>query len=181
VGAVALSAVAAPVVLPLLDPPALARYLDRTHLRPRPDEAAGIGAPLTQVFSDELGWRSFEKQVAEVYNALPPEDRAHAAIMAVDYGEAAALDYYGPADGLPTAISGQNQYFLWGPHGYDGGIIIHANGRPETWLRFCDSSTVAGTFGAPYAMPYENDRPIILCHGLKRNLSDTWDRFKRYE
>jgi hypothetical protein len=133
------------------------------------------------VFSDELGWRSFEKQVAEVYKALPPEDRAHAAIMAVDYGEAAALDYYGPADGLPPAISGQNQYFLWGAHGYDGSVIIHANGRPETWARLCASSTVGGSFGAPYAMPYENDRPIILCRGLKRNLTETWERFKRYE
>jgi hypothetical protein len=180
-GAVALSAVAAPVVLPLLDPPALARYLDRAHLRPRPDEVAGIGAPLTQVFSDEVGWRGFEKQVAAAYNALPPQDRAHAAIMAVDYGEAAALDYYGAADGLPPAISGQNQYFLWGPRDYDGSIILHVNGRPELWARFCESSTVAGTFGAPYAMPYENDRPIILCRGLKRNLSDTWDRFKRFE
>jgi hypothetical protein len=180
-GAVVLSSLAAPVVLPLLDPPALARYLDRTHLKPRPDEVAGIGAPLTQVFSDELGWRSFEKQVAAIYNALPPEDRAHAAILAIDYGEAAALDYYGPADGLPPALSGQNQYFLWGPRGYDGSIMLHINGRPETWARFCQSSEIAGTFGAPYVMPYENDRPIILCHGLKRNLSETWERFKHYD
>jgi hypothetical protein len=179
--AVLVSAVAAPVVLPLLEPPALAAYLDRTHLRPRPDEVAGVGAPLTQVFSDELGWRSFEQQVAKAFKALPPEDRARAAILALDYGEAAALDFYGHADGLPPALSGQNQYFLWGPHGYDGAVILAVNFRPAHWERFCRSSSVVGTFGAPYAMPYEIDRPIILCQGLKRNLTDTWERFKLFE
>ena len=62
----------APVVLPILDPPALARYLDRTHLRPRANELTAIGAPLTQVFSDELGWRRMEQRVAAVYRSLPP-------------------------------------------------------------------------------------------------------------
>jgi 4-amino-4-deoxy-L-arabinose transferase-like glycosyltransferase len=179
--ALANSALVAPVVLPLLDPPRLERYLAATHLKPRPDEAAGVGAPLTQVFSDELGWRTFEQQVAAAYNALPPEDRARVAIVTVDYGEAAALDYYGPADGLPPALSGQNQYFLWGAHGHDGSVMLHINGKPERWTRACASSAVVGTFGAPYAMPYENDRPIILCRGLKADLSETWDRFRHYE
>ena len=179
--ALAVSALTAPVVLPLLSPPQLARYLAKMHLQPRPDEAAGVGAPLTQVFSDELGWRDFEKQVAAAYNSLPPDERAHAAILAADYGEAAALDYYGPADGLPPALSGQNQYYLWGTHGADGQVILQVNGRLERWTRFCESAEIVGTFGAPFAMPYENDRPIILCKGLKRNLTDTWERFKRYE
>jgi hypothetical protein len=175
------SAIVAPVVLPLLDPPQLELYLAATHLKPRPDEAAGVGAPLTQVFSDELGWRDFEKQVAAAYKALPPEDRAKAAIVTVNYGEAAALDYYGAEDGLPPALSGQNQYWLWGAHGHDGSIMLHINGKPERWIRNCASAEVVGTFGAPYAMPYENDRPIILCRGLKANLSDTWARFRHFD
>jgi hypothetical protein len=179
--ALATSAIVAPVVLPLLDPPQLERYLAATHLKPRPDEAAGVGAPLTQVFSDELGWRDFEKQVAAAYNALPPEDRAKAAIVTIDYGEAAALDYYGAADGLPPVLSGQNQYYLWGAHGHDGSIMLHINGKAERWTRACVSAEVVGTFGAPYAMPYENNRPIVLCRGLKANLSNTWERFKHYE
>ena len=94
-----------PVVLPILDPPALARYLDKTHLRPRPVEIDGVGAPLTQVFSDELGWRAMEKQAAQAYHSLSPEDRARAAIMTQNYGEAAALDVYGraPAVGMRSA------------------------------------------------------------------------------
>jgi len=179
--ALASSAIFAPVVLPLLDPPQLERYLAATHLKPHPDEAAGVGAPLTQVFSDELGWRAFEKQVAAAYNALPPEDRARTAIVTVDYGEAAALDYYGAEDGLPPALSGQNQYYLWGARGHDGSVMLHINGKAERWMRNCASAEVVGTFGAPYAMPYENDRPIILCRGLKANLGDTWGRFRHYE
>ena len=73
-GAVALSLVAAPVVLPLLSPPALDHYLRVTNLRPRPSEVESIGAPLTQIFSDELGWRKLEQQVAAVYWSLSPAD-----------------------------------------------------------------------------------------------------------
>jgi hypothetical protein len=40
---------------------------------------------------------------------------------------------------------------------------------------------VVGTFGAPYAMPYETGRPIFLCRGLKPELAALWPRLKRYE
>ena len=53
-------------VLPILEPTTLARYLDMTRLRPPANEAAAVGAPLTQVFSDEVGWRDLEQQVAAV-------------------------------------------------------------------------------------------------------------------
>jgi len=175
--ALIVSLIIAPIVLPILDPPALAAYLSFSHLAPPPSEAAAVGAPLTQLFSDELGWRDLEKQVASVYHSLPAEERSRTAILAADYGEAAALDVYG----LPPALCGQNQYFLWGARGYDGSSIIHVNGDPNRWRRGCDSVEVVGKFGAPYSMPYENERPIFICRGLRRNLSEIWSRLKRYE
>ena len=175
--ALIVSLIIAPIVLPILDPPALAAYLSFSHLAPPPSEAAAVGAPLTQLFSDELGWRDLEKQVASIYHSLPAEERSRTAILAADYGEAAALDVYG----LPPALCGQNQYFLWGARGYDGSSIIHVNGDLNRWRRGCDSVEVVGKFGAPYSMPYENERPIFICRGLRRNLSEIWSRLKRYE
>jgi 4-amino-4-deoxy-L-arabinose transferase-like glycosyltransferase len=173
-------ALAMPLVLPVLSPDGLARFLARAPLRPHPVEVAGIGAPLTQVFSDEFGWRELERKVADVYRALPAGDRARAAILASNYGEAAAIDVYGTADHLPPAISEQDQYYLWGPRGYDGSVVIAVNAKPEFWSRICASSTTAATFGVPYAMPYERDRAIIVCRGLPVPLGDAWARFKRY-
>jgi len=172
----------APVALPLLDPPALARYLNKMHLRPPPDEAAAVGAPLTQVFSDEQGWRELERQVASIYHALPEAERRHATILASNYGEAAAIDFYGRKDDLPRVISGEAQYFLWGPGDSDGSVVILVNGDPERWRApHCRSLEIIGKFGARYAMPYENDRPITVCRGLQVDLHADWGRFRRFQ
>jgi 4-amino-4-deoxy-L-arabinose transferase-like glycosyltransferase len=170
----------APVLFPLLPPWRLFRLLEHSHLRPAPEEKAAIGAPLTQVFSEEMGWRELEAQVATIYHALPPADRARAAIFATNYGEAAAIDVYGRKDGLPPAISGDNQYWLWGPRGYDGSVIIHINDNPEQWRGRCGSLTIAGHFGMPLAMPFERDRPIFLCRNLNGGLASAWPSLKRY-
>ncbi len=179
--AAAASAPLLPIVLPILQPAALAAYLDRMHLHPRPDEEAGVGAPLTQVFSDELGWRALEQSVAAAYRALSPDDQRRAAIVATNYGEAAAIDVFGGADRLPPALTGQNQYYFWGPRGYDGSVLIHINGDPDRWRRNCASLNIVGSFGAPYVMPYESGRPIFVCRGLRVALADAWERFTRLQ
>ena len=146
---------------------------------PAPDQQASVGAPITQLFSDQFGWRELEKKVAAIYRALPPEQRVKAAILAFNYGEAAAVDFYGAADGLPPALSGHNQYFLWGPRGYDGSVIIGVNGKLPRWRQACASLDIAGNFGAPYTMPYENGR-IVICRDLRGGLEQAWPKFKFY-
>ena len=74
------------------------------------------------------GWPELAETVARIYDALPPGQRAQAAVVASNYGEAAAIDFFGARYGLPPAISGHNNYWLWGPHGYSGNVVIDVNG-----------------------------------------------------
>jgi len=59
-------------------------------------------------------------------------------------------------------------------------VIILVNGDPDRWQSFCSSIEVVDRFGVPYAMPYETNRPIFICRGLRTDLAATWYRFKRY-
>jgi 4-amino-4-deoxy-L-arabinose transferase-like glycosyltransferase len=172
-----ISAVAAPMAMPILDPPVLAGYIRTLHLTPNPQERLRQGT-LPQTFADMLGWRSYVRSVALVYDALPRADRARAAIFTGNYGEAAALDFYGAAAGLPPALSAHNQYFLWGPRGFDGSVLIRVNEEPEKLARRCHSVALGGRFGAPYVMPYEDNAPISVCWGLEPPLSVLWPALK---
>jgi 4-amino-4-deoxy-L-arabinose transferase-like glycosyltransferase len=178
--ALAVSAIMAPVVLPILPPETLQRYMEAMHIRPAPIEAAGVGAPLTQSLSDEFGWRELEAKVANVFRALSPDEQKRVAIIAGNYGQAAAIDVYGKADGLPPALSGHNQYWLWGPRGYDGSLAIHVGGDPERWKRGCGSLDIVDRTDNAFAMPYETNRPIFICRGLRVPITELWERFKRY-
>ncbi len=177
--ATANGALSLPLALPVLPPQRLESMIDHMSPRPRPVEAAGIGAPLMQMLSDQFGWRELARDVNDAYRALPATDRAKTAIFASNYGEAAAIDVYG--ENLPPALSGNNQYYLWGPRDYDGSVVLAIDVDPAQWSRICNTARVVGRFGtSPYAMPYERNRPIVLCRGMHPPLPALWPTFKHY-
>jgi hypothetical protein len=142
-------------------------------------ERSFVGAAMPQYYADEFPWTGMVAAVARVYNSLPPEEQARTAIFCSNYGQEAAIDFFGPQYGLPKAISGHQNYFLWGPRGYTGEIVILV-GEDETDARNeFDSVTVAATLQNPYAFWYET-RPILLCRGLKWNLQTGWARVKNW-
>jgi hypothetical protein len=63
---------------------------------------------------EEIGWPELVETVAGIYVSLPAGDKLQAGILTGNYGEAGAIDLYGPACGLPRAISGINSYWLRG-------------------------------------------------------------------
>ena len=173
------AALALPFVLPVLPPERLKFMYDHSAFKMRPMEHAGIGAPIPQQLADQFGWRDVARSVEGVYAALSPAERQKAAIFGSNYGEASAVDVYG--HDLPSAISGNNNYYLWGPRGYDGSVVIAINVDPAHWATFCDSArVVAHTGDSPYAMPYEVNRPIVLCRGMHPPLAALWPTFKHY-
>ncbi|WP_159015556.1 glycosyltransferase family 39 protein [Cognatiluteimonas profundi] len=65
-------------------------------------------------FAEQVGWPEYVTQVADVYQSLPPAERAQTGIYANNYGEAGAIDLYGPRHGLPRAISPVNSFWFRG-------------------------------------------------------------------
>ena len=176
---VANGALALPFVLPVLPPERLKYMIDHGSFKPRPMERAGIGAPLMQMLSDQFGWRDLATTVESTVAALPSADRARAVIYAENYGDASALEVFG--SNLPPVISGNNNYYLWGTAGADGSVVLAVNVDPAQWTKICDSATVVAHFGdSPYAMPYEVNRPIVLCKRMHPPLPQLWPAFKHY-
>src|SRR5262245_37751758 len=119
-------------------------------------------------------------RIAAVYNALPAEDRARCVIYASNYGEAGAIDFYGPRYGLPGAISGHNSYWLWGPGTRRAEIAITiGEDREDVEQTFMDVVEVDRT-RAPYAMPYGDGLPIRLGRRPKADRATIWPRCKKY-
>ena len=181
VSVVVLGILMAPLVLPILPVDTFIRYQQMIGgTPPSTGERLKIGA-LPQYYADMFGWREMAAKVAEVYRSLPAEDRMRAVFFGNNYGEAAAIDIYGRGLGLPPAISGHNNYYLWGPRGHDGSVIIIIGGDAGHYAELFASYRVAGRIDSSYAMPYETDQPIYVLYGIKAPLESSWPQVKHYE
>jgi hypothetical protein len=129
-------------------------------------------------YADMHGWPELASAVARVYQSLPPAERAQAAIYAQNYGEAGAIDFFGRQYGLPPAISGHNQYFLWGTRGYTGNVLICVGCRSNSGLY--ERCTQEASFTSPWIQAYEDHLPIKVCRGIKKPLAEIWPAVKAY-
>jgi hypothetical protein len=166
-------------VLPILPPARLEGYLGMLHLR-EPLSERHRPPRLTQTFADEFGWEEMVAKVARAYQGLTPEERARCGIFASNYGEAGAIDFYGPRYGLPRAMSGHNNYFLWGPGTRPNDIVITVGETPEgVGESFRDVVEVDRTRNE-WCMPYEDDLPILIGRSPRAPLAELWPHTKKY-
>ncbi len=168
-----------PLVLPILPIETFLRYQSHLPFEVPKTERSFVGETLPQYYADEFPWPGLVAEVARVYHSLTPEEQQRTAIYGTNYGQAAAVDFFGPQYGLPKAISGHQNYFLWGPRHYTGDIMILMGETEDEAREHFESVTVAATLNNPYAYRYEN-RPVLLCRGLKWNLQQEWSRVKNW-
>jgi hypothetical protein len=168
-----------PLVLPVLPIETFLRYQSHLPFEVPKTERSFVGETLPQYYADEFPWPGLVAATARVYHSLTPEEQQRAAIFGSNYGQAAAIDFFGPQYGLPKAISGHQNYFLWGPRQYTGDIVILLGSTEREAREQFESVTVAATLDNPYAYRYEN-RPILLCRGLKWDLQTGWSKVKNW-
>lgn len=172
-------AATAPLVIPALPPERFLAY----------QRALGIESPrmerhvyreMPQHFADEFGWPELAQNVAAVAASLSPTERAHAAVYAQNYGEASALSFLGRRLGVPRAISGHNNYFLWGPG--DATVLIIVGGDEADHRQACGTLELARRLPPhPYVMPYEDALPLYICRDLRGSIAELWPRVRHFE
>ena len=118
--------------------------------------------------------------VARVYQGLTPDERARCGIFASNYGEAGALDFYGRKYGLPRALSGHNNYFLWGPGPRPIDIVITIGEERADVEKSFRSVVEADRTRNEWCMPYEDDRPILIGRDPRAPLAEIWPQTKKY-
>ncbi len=157
----------APAVMPIL-PPATTVH---------------IYGPLEQELADRLGWHSLTKTVEQVYDSLPPAQRAQACVMASNYGEAGALSQLATPGRLPPVISGHNNYYLWGPGTCTGQVLIGVGYSPDDFKDTYATIVIAATQKCPYCVSFEQDVPIVVASNpmIPIDLAQLWPSVKHYD
>jgi hypothetical protein len=169
-----------PFALPVLPLDTYLRYQTAMGVRPSTEERKRLG-PLPQHYADMFGWPELAAEVAKAAARLSPEERRGAVVFGQNYGEAAAVDVLGKKLGLPHAVSGHNNYYLWGPGSWDGKVMIIIGGDYEDNVQFFDSVERVGVWDHPYAMPYERGLDISIARGFKGSPAEVWPRLQHYD
>jgi hypothetical protein len=172
-----IGALIAPTAIPLLSIPNYIAYTKRLGIQQQKFENHQE-SQLPQIFADMVGWEDRVKIVADYIHSLPPEEQKVTAVGASNYGDAGAVDLFGPKYGLPKAISTAANYAIWGPRDYTGeSVILMDEDSPEKYAKHCKSFRMVASPDNPYARPDEN-RPIYHCEGLDEDLRSFWPNLK---
>lgn len=134
----------------------------------------------TGELGETVGWPELVEQVADVYQAIPIDQRPRVAILTGTYGEAGAIDLLGREAGLPKAVSGHNNYYLWGPPDEHGPVIGvgYVDGVMDL---ICPGFETVATISNPYGVENEvAGLSIYLCIEPASQLSDVWDSVKHF-
>jgi 4-amino-4-deoxy-L-arabinose transferase-like glycosyltransferase len=168
-----------PMAVPVLPVETYIKYAAAAGVKPSTAEQLSL-SELPQFYADMFGWEELAKDVSAVYLSLPESERSATVVLARNYGEAGALEYYAPKHPLPRVICPHNSYWFWG-YPKDGvRNIIVLRGNEEDDKKSCDKATLAAVHTCRYGMPYENNMPIILCRGLRVSLAEVWRTEKNF-
>jgi len=134
-------------------------------------------------FNMQIGWPDAVETVAHIRDSLPAREHARLGILAGDEGETGAVNLYGPAYGLPSAISGMNSNWLRG-YGDPPPQTVIAVGLSRDFVeRNFESCEFAGRLTNRYGI--ENATiggytEVFVCRNLRQPWPVFWQHFKSY-
>ncbi|MBV9543738.1 MAG: hypothetical protein JOY61_05120, partial [Chloroflexi bacterium] len=132
-------------------------------------------------FADTVGWPELVVQVAVAYQHISPAEQRDTVILARNYGEAGAIDLYGPRLGLPNALSPHLTYWFWKPPHLQVTNVITVGFDEAGVRRACADATLVGTIQAvDNVLNEEVGRPIMLCRRPIVPLDQSWPELRSF-
>lgn len=132
---------------------------------------------------EQIGWPELTREVARIWNTLTPAERSEGGIFCGNYGEAGAINLYGPAYGLPPAISSINSYWLLGPGNPSPKTLVVVGADREDLEGACGSLQLAGQVTNEAGVrneETERHRDIFVCRQLRQPLEVLWPRIRSF-
>jgi hypothetical protein len=137
---------------------------------------------INQSSRDQVGWPEYAAQVASVYAALPAAEKASAIIVTTNYGEAGAVARYGPAWGLPTPMSGQNELFLQArPPDTPAVAVVVGRGAGSVAARNATCTVVTTLDNGVGVASEEQRQPVAVCRGAREPWAQVWPSFQHLD
>jgi hypothetical protein len=156
----------------MLPPERLLVYQSALGFKPAKAEVH-MQSLLMQPIADQFGWPEMVKEVADIYNSLPPDQRAETGIWAGNYGEAGAINQFGPQYGLPRAWSRHQNHWYWGPPPQVYKNLIVIQWSLDDVKDNCTSYQAFGHYER-FGMGEENGQLIYLCRSVRFDIQKIW-------
>ncbi|GCE31510.1 hypothetical protein KDA_69940 [Dictyobacter alpinus] len=172
----------APLAMPVLPPAVYAQVYGKSSSGAGANQQAGNVYGLPQSLADRFGWEQQVALIAQVYHSLPPDQQRVACIYTSNYGEAAALMQFGGHYHLPPPISGHNVFYVWGPQGCSGQVLVTINITLQDAAQAYNSVTLAARTSCTACVDFENRAPILILRQPKAQVpfSTLWVQAKHY-
>ena len=136
--------------MPILSPPTIINSYGASNYQVSP-------------LPDRYGWEYMASNLSQAVDTLPASIRSEACIFTSNYGEASAVNFFGKSLGLPEAISGHNNYFIWGPESCTGQVLITVGVSLSTLQQVFKNVSTLTTINCQYCISYEQSLPVYLC------------------
>lgn len=154
-----------------------------------PADEIGWTYSVNQVPAEMVGWPELIHSVTKVWDSLPQVQRAHAVIFTADYGEAGAINELGRGTGLPTAVSGHNNEWFWGPGNPNASTVVAVAPGPvdvsgyKSYLeRFFGRVTVAATLSNTARLHNQEwGGHVYVCTEPHQTWGTLWPQLRHYD
>ena len=133
-------------------------------------------------FADRFGWEEMVKELLKVYNNIPSDKKDNVGIIAENWGEASAVNFFRKKYRLPEATCADGWYYYETLRKKNFKDIYISFGLSKSDLSEIFNSVVQeGLFTNDYCLPSENNKPLFLCSSPKCDLNKYWTILKNID